>query len=543
MNVLVISNIPEDPEYLKATDPATYRIDGGLVVSREFVEAIARFAHADRIVVPGMSKVQRNAAEIALGGLESGQRISVVTLSDLQDLPDDARVTFVSPSWDFEELVTLRVRARRHHNPVTAIIHSLCSPDVLRGVLQIAISPVRQYDALVCPSMSAKKALDNMLDSVRSAMAQAEMGSIGRNVETAVIRHGVSLEPFAQRCADAGRDVTVLYLGRFSDASKGDLRPLLLAWRETCSRDSGSKLVLAGDDTQSMLTPDLWTLARALGCHETINIVPNPSSAVKKSLLQSADIFVSPSDNLQESFGFTLLEAMAAGLPIVASDWSGYRDIVRHGINGFLIESIFPCHSDCVTEYAGLLRSEPFAACTAIDLRGLVAALSVLIGDRERRIAMGLQSRRMAEELFSWQTVIGCYEDLWSELHRRAADAPCRHTPFDLDVWQPSRFFGHYASRLWADTMIVSRRGDDEPTAELLKHQLAIGGLSPQSLPSIWETLSAGSLTVSQICEKAHIDRARVCMSLGRLAKFGLIDVHARPVGVSGCEPQIGGGP
>ena len=41
-------------------------------------------------------------------------------------------------------------------------------------------------------------------------------------------------------------------------------------------------------------------------------------------------------DNAQETFGLAVAEAMAAGLPLVASDWSGYRDLVRDGIDGYL---------------------------------------------------------------------------------------------------------------------------------------------------------------------------------------------------------------
>ncbi|MFX4717673.1 glycosyltransferase, partial [Acinetobacter baumannii] len=41
-----------------------------------------------------------------------------------------------------------------------------------------------------------------------------------------------------------------------------------------------------------------------------------------------------------ETFGITPLEAMAAGLPVVVSDWDGYRATVRHGVEGFLVETL-----------------------------------------------------------------------------------------------------------------------------------------------------------------------------------------------------------
>ena len=49
----------------------------------------------------------------------------------------------------------------------------------------------------------------------------------------------------------------------------------------------------------------------------------------------SADIFCSLSDNIQETYGIAPVEAMAAALPAVISDWDGYKDTVRDGKDGF----------------------------------------------------------------------------------------------------------------------------------------------------------------------------------------------------------------
>ena len=63
---------------------------------------------------------------------------------------------------------------------------------------------------------------------------------------------------------------------------------------------------------------------------------PRPE-ATRRSVWHAADVFVSPSDNIQETFGLAVLEAMASGLPVVASDWDGYRDLVADGETGFLV--------------------------------------------------------------------------------------------------------------------------------------------------------------------------------------------------------------
>ena len=61
---------------------------------------------------------------------------------------------------------------------------------------------------------------------------------------------------------------------------------------------------------------------------------------VRFSIWSVADLFLSLSDNVQETFGLTPVEAMAAGLPVVVSDWNGYRSNIRDGVDGFLVRTL-----------------------------------------------------------------------------------------------------------------------------------------------------------------------------------------------------------
>jgi phosphatidylinositol alpha-mannosyltransferase len=56
---------------------------------------------------------------------------------------------------------------------------------------------------------------------------------------------------------------------------------------------------------------------------------------------RASDIFVSPATG-SESFGIVLVEAMAAGLPLVASDIAGYREVARHESEGLLVQPSDP---------------------------------------------------------------------------------------------------------------------------------------------------------------------------------------------------------
>ena len=65
-------------------------------------------------------------------------------------------------------------------------------------------------------------------------------------------------------------------------------------------------------------------------------------AAARQTAWAGADVFCSLADNIQETFGITPIEAMAAGLPVVVSDWDGYKDTVRDGVDGFRIPTVAP---------------------------------------------------------------------------------------------------------------------------------------------------------------------------------------------------------
>lgn len=85
--------------------------------------------------------------------------------------------------------------------------------------------------------------------------------------------------------------------------------------------------------------------ARALAPGVRTSVVDSLAPERRYSIWHAADIFTSPADNIQETFGLTLVQAMACGLPVVASDWNGYRDIIADGETGYLIPTYMVKHA------------------------------------------------------------------------------------------------------------------------------------------------------------------------------------------------------
>ena len=77
------------------------------------------------------------------------------------------------------------------------------------------------------------------------------------------------------------------------------------------------------------------------------------SEELKRQALSAADVALSLVDNTQETFGLAIAEAMAAGLPVIASNWNGYRDLVRHGVDGYLVPSRWASTAPAVSARLG----------------------------------------------------------------------------------------------------------------------------------------------------------------------------------------------
>ena len=116
------------------------------------------------------------------------------------------------------------------------------------------------------------------------------------------------------------------------------------------------------------------------------------------ALLRESDIFVLPSRS--EAFPNGLIEAMAAGLPVVATAVGGIVELVRHGENGLLVRPG--------------------------DSRDLANAIQQLVDDPRRAAALASHARRTIEARYSFERMVTAFERVYAkELRRRAPMALC----------------------------------------------------------------------------------------------------------------------
>lgn len=349
-------------------------------------------------------------------------------------------------------LARLRNNLGRNIFPISSITHSLSYPDYPGRFLDHLWPGCTLRDCIVATSRAGKNAVESSFQLLRDRLSLDPQDHPQPGVE--IIPLGMS-EPFAWdaramlrqkgrgRLAASGLQAdpdqcVMLILGRISPHSKMDMIPLLRAWqRAFAQKRPHALLVVAGWIEQGDDFPGQFQhLARNVGL--PCLIVPSPDEQTKRELYAAADLFISLADNPQETFGLTLLEAALAGLPVIASDYSGYRDLVEHDQTGLLIPTWGPEDSANIDALAGLIPDYEvqflLAQQTVVHIPDLAEALRSLCARPELRQAMGERGRRRALTLFSWPKVIESYISLWNRLRNLDAPRPSRCVPRSLEL-------------------------------------------------------------------------------------------------------------
>ncbi|WP_343576973.1 glycosyltransferase family 4 protein [Mycobacterium sp.] len=122
---------------------------------------------------------------------------------------------------------------------------------------------------------------------------------------------------------------TVLFLGRYDEPRKG-MAVLIDALPSLVERFPGLQVLIVGRGTEDELR------AKAGGLAGHLRFLGLVDDAAKASAMRSADVYCAPHLG-GESFGIVLVEAMAAGTPVVASDLHAFRRVLRNGEAGWLV--------------------------------------------------------------------------------------------------------------------------------------------------------------------------------------------------------------
>ncbi len=243
---------------------------------------------------------------------------------------------------------------------------------VFRRVFLDAIAKLQRHVA-VSPAAA---------EFVQRYFSDVHLTIIPNGVDTA--RFSPTVQPLPQYADDV---LTILFVGRM-DPRKG-AKFLFAALPQLEEKlDGHYRVVVAG----TSWLQKYYDALIPLNLRQRVEFVGYVSPEELPRYYRSADVYCSPATG-NESFGIVLLEAMASGTPVVASDIEGYRGVIKSG-------------------QAGLLAPPR-------DSRALAEAIIMLARDPARRKAMGEAGRRQAME-YDWVKVVDQLMPIYEQIRRRA---------------------------------------------------------------------------------------------------------------------------
>jgi phosphatidylinositol alpha-mannosyltransferase len=234
------------------------------------------------------------------------------------------------------------------HAPVVATFHAGAE----RSLLFDLATPVLRR-------MARRIAVRIAVSERAAAFAQARLGGVFR-----VVPNGLDVASFAAaEPADLDPGRKLLFVGRL-DRRKG-FPVAVEAFRLLADRRLGVRLIVAGDGKERAAADRLRPPVR-----DRVTMLGTVPRDQLPRYHAACDLLVAPSLG-GESFGYVLLEAMAAGLPVVASRIPGYDEVVRDGREGFLVPAGDP---HAVADAATMVLDDPALARTMGDAGRTTAA-------------------------------------------------------------------------------------------------------------------------------------------------------------------------
>ncbi|WP_459547041.1 glycosyltransferase family 4 protein [Nocardia sp. X0981] len=299
--------------------------------------------------VPG--GVQAHVVELAQVFLERGHKVSVLApASETTELPDfvvSAGRAVAIPyngsvaRLSFGPTAYTRIRRWIENNDFDVLhIHEPNAPSLSMLALKIAEGPiVATFHTSTTRSLvlaTFQGVLRPYHEKISGRIAVSELArrwqveALGS--DAVEIPNGVDVQAFARASLLPGYPRpggTVLFLGRYDEPRKG-MQVLLDALPALVARHPRVEVLVVGRGDEERLRREAGALAGHL------RFLGQVSDAEKASAMRSADVYVAP--NLGgESFGIILIEAMAAGTAVVASELDAFRRVLRDGTAGVLV--------------------------------------------------------------------------------------------------------------------------------------------------------------------------------------------------------------
>lgn len=408
----------------------------------------------------------------------------------------------------------------RYGFPIVSLIHSLGTYHDFM-LLKDIWGLMGSADMLICPSPSTQETAMNL--------------GVFKNY-TCVINYGVDLEKFTPKSdyseirkhLKIGDDKKVIsIISRINPYMKMDMMPLLRILPDIVKKYPSTLLMIVGVVQVPDYVDQLKSWIDKMGLKEAVMWVEAPDQACMEQYYQASDIFLSLSDNSGETFGLTILEAMATGKAIVLSDISGYKVHIEDGKDGVYI----PTYSGEVDldpmfySQSLALFGDAFTQSVALDLPKLRAEVCRLLEDKELRLRLGNAARRTVEERNTYKNMSDDYVACFEHVAKKAKDEGLRVPENRIE--NISNILGHFTSqRLGPDTRL---KCSNYGLAVFQKKEILFSFHEHVNryayVSHILSILNSETQSLECIQKKLELDRSTIDANLLYMLKHNLVEI------------------
>jgi len=538
-------------------EPDGYDTSGPRLMGRQsagagFLKGFARYAQVDRFYCLASNMVKAKDFAARVNAHRPGVPVTWAPPGHHQLLAEIGCLYLPDPQLTVRSWGRRRLGDRAYS--LCGVTHTTASDRCMNELTGLVSSAVQSWDAVICTSKAVHQTVMTLIDMERKHLAERLGAARFTLPQLPIIPLGIHREGFVVGAdeREAGRqslgiapsDAVIFFLGRLSYHAKANPLPMYLALEAAAKRSKRKIwLVQAGWFGNEEVEKGFKESAQAL-CPSVKTLYLEGRDPKQKRLGWAvADIFTSLADNIQETFGLTPIEGMASALPVVVSDWSGYKETVRGGVDGFLVPTMAPpapAGTDLANRYEDGIDSYDrycgnSSQVVSVDVQACADAYSALIENPDLRKRMGESGRQRVQDHFDWQVIIPAYQALWQELaerRRRATDSvanpglpPHRPDPFAI--------FGHYAtSNIELDDQVTLTPGMTVETYAK-RRKLPIVGyaegmlLSDKNCREILARLKKSSpLSVRELLQQTRERRLVVMRGLVWLAKIDVVKIR-----------------
>lgn len=531
---------------LELGDPSKTNFSGGTIAVRQAIAGLIadeRVTHFTIYFPPeGMARPDKlqEAAESILPPSRRGK--GVLRFQVLHSIPEAFAEAGPQVLWCPDLLLyrryrTLRDRFAQAACPIIFDTHGVATSEFYDGLGHFAESDWPAGDTILAISEAVKVLLEKAFRDYLQFQSSPLIENVHHGIDVPQSDSQPDRTKVREKLGWPTDGTIVLYRGRLTPAGKADLLPVIDVFSKVARPTD--YLVLGGPEWMPDYCKVLAERALQLGIGD--QVIFHGATATHDERLDpfhAADIFLFPTDTHQESQGMVVGEAMALGLPVVSTDWSGVRDHVTDGVEGFLVPMRFLPGLERLGQFApwNATNSEYLGTgqCAVWDKDAMAESLSRLLNDPELRAQMGEAGRKRFRDTLTLEQRADKILKI-AERALVAADGISYEDKSTLRALPYHPLYHHFGSPNLPEDfqLVLSERGIRmrEGKERIAFYDDLAPLLSPKSIEYI--LTGVGKIPVSatetvQRCAARHqVPEDMVWMAIGVCIKAGILDTRA----------------